>query len=141
MANVSPLSPLPLVGFTLTLPDNGTVVEADPAPFNNTKELVVLNLDGDNRVFMQIVDVGEPPALPAAVDVNLGNSTVIPAGASFSVCLGSEGSRHAISTVAGWTANGPGSQFILVFKAESGNDVNVNITYVQSIGGASGPKT
>jgi hypothetical protein len=136
----TPLTPLPFVSFTLTLPNNTVVVEADPAPFNNTKELLFLNLDTTNRVFVRIVDSGNPSALPADVDVNLGNSMVIPANGSAHLCICSEGGRVSIRTTAEWNdpAIGPGSQFILVFKAENGADVMVNVTYVQNIGGADG---
>ena len=142
MANITPLCPLPFKGFTISLPDADTVVEADPAPYNNTKEIVVLNL-GAAAILMRILDLGTPPTLPVgAVDsanaIAYANSTVIPAGASFSLCIGTEGNRNAISTAAGWAANGPGSQFVLAFRlAEAGDAVRVNITYVQAVGGFS----
>jgi hypothetical protein len=138
MAEVTALSPRPFVGFTLTLPDNLTVVEADLAPFNNTKEIIFLNRDPDNAIFVQVVSAGNPAALPAAAAVTEDNSTVIPAGGALSLCICSEGGRNAIGTTAYWNATGPGSQFILVFKAEAGLNLRLNITYVQNIGGGDG---
>lgn len=140
MADVSPLSPVPFIGFTITLPDDVTIVEPDPAPYNNTKEIVILNLSETDAAFVRILDVGEPPVIPADPTlVQASNSTQIPAGASFSLCIGTESQRHAIRSTAGWASGGPGSQFVLAFRAATGTNVDLNITYIQSIGGASGP--
>lgn len=135
---MTPASPLPFVGFTLTLPDALTVVEANPQPFNNTKEVVILNTSTTDRVFVKIVCLeGTPPVLPAAVTVDLLTSTLLPVGQSFSFCIGPEGIRNAFGTVAFWTAN-PGSRLAIVLKAESGLNIEVNITYLQTVGGVGG---
>lgn len=140
MASVSPLSPLPFEAFTITLPDDATVVQPDRGMYNNTKELLVLNLSSTDNVLMRIVDLGDPPLNPSdPALLTLATSTLIPAGASISLCLGTESKRQAVRTSTEWNVEGPGSQLALVFRAESGEDVQVNITYVQSIGGESGP--
>lgn len=133
---MTPLNPLPFVGFTLTLPDNATVVEADPAPYNNTNELILYNTDTTNRIFMQIQKVDSGP-LPAAGTIVESNSTIIPAGGSLSLCIGMEGDRVPLGTTAFWLAN-PGQGFNILFLAESGTNVELNITYVQGMGGATG---
>lgn len=145
MANISPLCPYPFVAFTLETIADDVLIEANPAPYNNTKEILVLN-QGLGTVYMKILDLGEPATLPVdpgvvqALVTGL-NSTIIPTGASVSLCLGTESQRQAIRTAADWTANGPGSQLVLVFRlADAGvGPMSVNVTYVQSIGGASGP--
>lgn len=134
------VSPYPFTGFTITLPDNLTVVEADPQPYSNTKDLIVYNTDTTNRVFMTTWPVGTAGVLPPAGSITELNSQVIPAGGSQSLCIGMEGQRVAYGTVASWAAE-PGQNYTLVFKAEAGVNVKVNITYVQGIGGSSGPRS
>ena len=134
MSDITPLGNLPFESFSLTLADATTVVEADPAPYNNTKELLVLNTSATDRVFMQIVSAGETPALPDTGDVTAANSVIIPVNGAVALCIGVEGRRQAIGTIAHWTAN-QGSNLLLVFQTESGTNVVVNVTYVQDIGG------
>lgn len=134
---MTPLSPFPFEGFTVTLPDNLTVVEAAPQPYSNTKDLIVYNTDTTNRVFMRIWNVGTAGVLPPAASITEFNSTIIPPGGSLSLCIGTEGDRVALGTVAKWAAD-PGQNYTLVFLAEAGVNLKVNVTYVQSIGGSSG---
>jgi len=133
---MTPLSPLPFVGFSLTLLDNLTVVEADPQPFSNTKEVIFLNGSPDDRIFVRVADLSA--GLPIAGDVTAANSSIIPAGGSLSLCIGPEGERNALGTVAFWAIPTPGSKLGIVFKAESGADVELNVTYVQCLGGGTG---
>lgn len=130
-------SPLPSDGFSLTLPDSSTLVEADPAPYSNTKEIVVLNTNADGRVFLKWVILDSGGALPAAGSVTATNSTIIPASGSISLCIGTEGYRNPAGTVAWWAANA-GSKLVLVFKSETETDVVINVTYVQGPGGSNG---
>lgn len=135
---MTPLSPFPFEGFTITLPDNLTVVEAAPQPYANTKDLIVYNTDTTNRIFMTIYPVGTAGVLPPAGSITEANSTIIPAGGSLSICIGMEGDRVALGTAAKWAAI-PGQNFTLLFKAEAGVNLKLNITYVQGMGGSSGP--
>lgn len=57
MAAPTPLSPLPFVGFTVSIPDGVTNVEADPSPFSNTKEIVVLNTSETETVYFRLADL------------------------------------------------------------------------------------
>lgn len=132
------LSPYPFEGFTLTLPNNLTVVEALPQPYSNTKDIILYNTDTTSRIFMTIWPVGTAGVLPPAASITEANSTIIPAGGSLALCIGMEGDRVALNTAAKWAVT-PGQNFTLVFKAEAGVDLKLNITYVQGIGGASGP--
>lgn len=140
MAVVTPLSPLPVVGFSLTLPDAVTVVEASTAPFNNTKEIIVYNPSVTDNVLIQIADLGVPPALPAAAAVTAANSIVLPTRSAVTLCIGPEGVRNPMGTVAFWTANGPGANLNVVFKLNTATvgAVSINITYVQCSGGSAG---
>lgn len=136
MANVTPLSPYPFWSFTLTLPDETTIVEPTVGPYNNTKEILVLNMDDANAAYMRILDLGSAAAIPADPTlVQQSNSLVIPAGSAVSLSLGTEGERNAVHPAAWWLANGPGTKFVLAFRAAAGTDVLVNVTYVQNTGG------
>lgn len=55
-APITPISPLPVVGFTLTLPNNTTVVELNPQPFNNTKSVMFLNRSSVDDIFIKVVN-------------------------------------------------------------------------------------
>jgi hypothetical protein len=57
LAAPTPLSPLPFVGFTVSIPDGVTNVEADPSPFSNTKEIVVLNTSETETVYFRLADL------------------------------------------------------------------------------------
>jgi hypothetical protein len=129
------MSPLPFLGFTVTLPDNVTVVELDPQPYSNTKEVLFLNTSATDRVLVKVVDLGS--GLPAAGSITSANSTVIPAGASLNLCLGMEGCRMPLGTVAFWAVT-PGSKLGIVLLAESGTDIEVNVTYTNGVGGNCG---
>jgi hypothetical protein len=61
-APITPISPLPFVAFTATLPNSATVVQLDPQPFNNTKEVILRNLDLVDQIFVKTVDLKEENA-------------------------------------------------------------------------------
>lgn len=129
-APLSPISPLPAVGQTVTLAGAGTATEVPVQPFANTKEIVILNLDttAANIVYVQFVDItgGAPAALAAA------SSIQIPASSAITLDIGPEGNRHQVNTAAFWGAN-PGSNIVLYIDAAAGTPA-VNITYVNNRG-------
>jgi len=128
----TPLSPLPFQSFTLSIPV-GTVVEASPAPFSNTKEILILNTSQNDAIQVKIDTVN--PVFPVAP---LTNATVIPAGASVTLAIGPEGYRNPMATAAFWAA-WSGSNLNLVFDAPgAAAPIDVNVTYVQSPGGGGG---
>lgn len=132
---MTPLSPLPFVGFLVALPDAATVVELDPQPYSNTKEILFLNPDTSNRVLVKVVDLsgGLPAVFTAAT------ASVIPAGGSLTLCIGPEGQRNALGTIAFWAAN-PGSRLGIVMLPETADAaIDVAVTYVQCVGGSTGP--
>jgi hypothetical protein len=132
---LTPLSPLPFLGFTVTLVGIA-VSEADPAPFSNTKEIVFLNLSPTDTVLIQIVDVSAGLPLPGSMTE--ANSVVLPPGAARTMCIGPEGERQPLATQAFWVAS-PGANLNVVFRALAGvPDVDLNITYIQSRGGGGG---
>lgn len=134
MPSVSATSPLPTRAFSITLVNNATVYELDPAPFGNTKEILILNTDTTNAVYVQCADV--TAGLPAAGAVLITNSTVIPAGMAVSFNIGPEGDRNALNTVAYWAAaTGPGSNLQYVVRSAGGANIVVNITYINCTGG------
>lgn len=131
---MTPISPLPFVGFTVTLA--GTVVsELSPAPYSNTKEVILSN-QGNERIFVQVADVGT--GLPVDGALTEANSIVIPALTSLSLCIGPEGERQPLATSAFWAVT-PGANLNIVLQAETGvPSVKVHVAYVQNRGGGGG---
>ena len=131
----TPLSPLPFQGFSITLAA-GVVAEADPAPFSNTKEVIINNLSTTDTVLVQIARVNLP-GLPAAGTITAANSTVIPSSSAIVLCIGVEGERAQLATDAFWLAIDPASTSFadlnIVFLSAGSDDIN--ITYIQSAGG------
>ena len=132
--NPTPTSPLPFVGFTITVAA-GTVAELDPAPFSNTKEVIINNLSATDTVLTQVAVVY--PAIPLIAAVTPLNSTQIPSTSALSLCIGSEGQRNPLGTLAYWSTApaGFGSLLNIVLGNASGNPIDVSITYVQNVGG------
>ena len=132
----TPLSPLPFESFTLSLAAALTPTEADPAPYSNTKEIIILNTSTADDLRVKVDTVF--PALPATP---LTNAAIIPAGSSITLAIGPEGYRNPLATAAFW-ATSAGSRLNLVFEAVSitqpAQSLDVNITYVQSPGGGGG---
>lgn len=132
----TPLSPLPFESFTLSLAAPLTVTEANPAPYSNTKEIIILNTStaDDLRVKVDVVF----PALPASP---LTNAAIIPPGSSLTLAIGPEGYRNPLATSAFWALSS-GTRLNLVFEAVTitapAVTLDVNITYVQSPGGGGG---
>jgi hypothetical protein len=132
----TPLSPLPFESFTLSLAAPLTVTEANPAPYSNTKEIILLNTStaDDVRVKVDVVF----PALPATP---LTNAAIIPPGASLTLAIGPEGYRNPLATAAFWALSS-GTRLNLVFEAVTitapAVSLDVNVTYVQSPGGGGG---
>jgi len=128
------LSPLPFEGFTITV-GAGLVSQLDPAPYSNTKEVIISNLSATDVLLVQVALVY--PAAPAPGAVTPANSTQIPANASLSLCIGSEGNRNPLGTTAYWNTvpAGMGSLLNIVCGNGSNNAIDVNVTYIQCIGG------
>lgn len=79
------LSPLPFHGFTTVLPDNATVVQAAQAPYSNTKEILLVNMDAAAGVYFRLARV---KVVQAQISLFLmsglaepGTSTITPAWA------------------------------------------------------------
>ena len=136
LAPPTPTSPLPFEGFSETLANSTTVVEASPPPYNNTKEIIVFNPSAGADVYMKIVDLTS--GLPAAGTVTAATSTLIPPGGSLTLAIGPEGDRQPLGTVAFWAA-GNGSNLGIVFKQTLNVSYAIQITYVQTVGGFTGP--
>jgi hypothetical protein len=117
-----PVSHLPSEGFTITLAA-GVPLALTPAPYSNTKEIVFLNLSTTNQVLFR---VGDPNSL---VTPTLANATVLPPGASFSLCIGVEGTRQKLSN-----DPSPSLNYILI----STGGAEVNVTYMQAQGNSVG---
>ena len=132
--NPTPTSPLPFVGFTITVAA-GTVAELDPAPFSNTKEVIINNLSATDTVLTQVAVVY--PAVPLIAAVTTANSTQIPSSSAISLCIGSEGQRNPLGTLAYWSTApaGFGSLLSIILGNPSANPIDVSITYVQNVGG------
>lgn len=133
----TPTLAVPFTGFDLSLPA-ATVVEADPQPYSNTREIMAYNADADFGVYMQCVILDAGGALPLPGAVTAANSVYIAPGVGVTLCIDTEGGRNAFGTVAFWGAYDGGSRMVLVFKAANPAGGSVSITYVQSTGGSSG---
>ena len=132
--NPTPTSPLPFVGFTITVAA-GTVAELNPAPFSNTKEVIINNLSATEVILTQVAIVY--PAPPGPLLVTPANSTQIPATSALSLCIGSEGNRNPLGTGLYWNTApaGFGSLLNIILANPSGDSIDVNVTYVQNVGG------
>jgi hypothetical protein len=130
--STSPTSALPFVAQTFSLIAD-TVTEVPIAPYSNTKEIVILNLSEADPVYVRIVALTEQPAtLPASLTAT--TSLVVPASGSVTLCVGAEGERNAIRTLANWNAQVGGSCFVLAFFSP-GDAGEVNVTYINTVGG------
>ncbi len=69
-APIIPLQPKPFLGTTVTLPNATTVVELDPQPFTNTKEIIFLNLSATDNVLVQTANLAVVPASAAITLLN-----------------------------------------------------------------------
>jgi hypothetical protein len=142
-----PWSNLPFDGYTLSFSAGSQIFEASPAPYSNTKEVIIYNGSEDDPIYVKVRSVfpNFPATLPAAT------STIIPPGSSITLAIGPEGYRSALATAAYWAANGVGpfavppnpvlaiSCLNIVFYAPTvTTDFSVNVTYVQSPGGGGG---
>ncbi len=132
--NLTPLSPLPFVGFTVAVAA-GTVAELDPAPFSNTKEVIINNLSATETILTTVAIVYPAPPVPGVVTA--ANSTQIPPSSAISLCIGSEGNRNPLGTSFYWGLGdaGMGSLLNIVLANPSGESIDVNVTYVQNVGG------
>jgi hypothetical protein len=129
---ITPTSPLPFLGFTLTLNANA-VTEFSPQPFNNTKELIVFNSSATDTVYVAVVDI--TAGFPAAGALSGANASVVLPRTALTLNIGSEGERQPLATQAFWGAD-PGANLVLVAQAAAGAPaVAVYTTYVQCRGG------
>lgn len=132
---VTPLQPKPFIGFTMTLAAPDTMYEATIAPYNNTQEVIVYNASA-SPIYIGIDNVDTPILTPASM-------TLVPSLASISLYIGSEGDRVPLATEAWWVANygagGGGTRYNLFLTFDAAVvDLDVNITYVQGVGGRAG---
>ena len=119
----------PSIGFTLTCPDNATLVPVDEpvfganavAPPANCHSIIVYNLDANNRIFVRF----GTPGLITAGNTTIANSTVIPVLGSMTFGIGHVVEREYLGETTGMN---------LYFLPESGNNVAINITYVMGKG-------
>lgn len=122
------ISSLPSIGFTLTLPDNATAISVDDITYGafaqdvpgNCESVIVYNMSGANRLFAKW---GSITSGKISSNMTISNSTVIPAGASFTFEIGLLGERQSIG-------DRPESTVNLFLKLEGGVNQTVNITYM-----------
>lgn len=114
------LSPLPSNGFTVSVAA-GAPTEANPAPFQNTKEIIILNLDDTDTLLVQFGD-------PTTAVMTTANCTQVPPSTAISLCVGAEGDRVPLFVGGGAT------DLNLLFQAAAGGPIDVNVTYVNCRG-------
>lgn len=61
MATLTPISPLPFVGFTVEIPA-ATVVVLNPQPYSNTKEVILYNTAASDDMWVQITKLQATPS-------------------------------------------------------------------------------
>lgn len=124
----------PLAGsFTLVAYEAGTggnaITYSQTSPFPPPPAVpIVPRIDVFAGTFSGGVD-----AIPSAASVTLANSLYLPASSAITLSIGSEGNRQPLATSTYWASN-PGSGIGIVMRAGSGNEVNVNVTYIQNRG-------
>lgn len=124
----------PLAGsFTLVAYQAGTggnaITYSQTSPFPPPPAVpIVPRIDVFAGTFSGGVD-----AVPSAASLTLANSLYLPASSAITLSIGSEGNRQPLGTSTYWSTN-PGSGIGIVMRAGSGNEVVVNITYVQNRG-------
>lgn len=123
-----PISPYPTVSFSVTL-GAGANTEAAPQPFDNTKEILVLNLDAANEALIRFATDGGAVALTTA------NSLRLPAGTAVTLAIGPTGERNPLRTAASPQPypTVTAEPMSLWFRAAAGAPV-INVTYVNSRG-------
>ena len=136
------LSPLPVVSFsTPAFSGVGGVIEFDPAPFSNTKEVVVYNSALVTPIMVRIAPV-YPAINPLDPDylIDPAHCTIIPAGQAFTFAIGPEGYRNPLATSTFWaTSYGTYLNFVVDVAAPvQGPAFTVNVTYIQCPGGGGG---
>jgi hypothetical protein len=136
------LSPLPVVSFsTSAFSGAGGVIEFDPAPYSNTKEVVVFNPATDASIIVRVAPV-YPAIDPVDPDypIDAAHCTIIPPGGSFTFAIGPEGYRNPLATAAFWaTSYGSYLNFVVDVAAPVTEDpFSVNVTYIQCPGGGGG---
>jgi hypothetical protein len=122
------VSSLPGIGFTLTLPNTTTVVAVDDPAFganavavpDNCRAIVVYNLSAANRILVQFQRTAEIGA-----GLSILNSIVLPSLSSITFAVGYVGDRPVLFQ------NG---ETDLYMQAETGTNVQVNISYLQGRG-------
>lgn len=124
------VSPSPAIGFTLTLPNAATVVAVDDvtygadaqAPPSNCKSINIYNMStATEKVFVRF-------CFPAASGLtSISNSTVVPPGASITFDVGVIGQREQLGST---------KILNLYLRLDSGNNINVNVTYLMGRGDA-----
>ena len=94
-------------------------------PFDNTKEIIILNTSSADTLLVQIDEAAAPASLTRA--------TMVPAGQSITLSIGPVGYRTAFGGAVF------GAQYWALYIQPSGGNVtidfDVNITYVQGQGG------
>ena len=124
-----PVSLLPAIGFTLTIPSTASFVAVDDINFganalafpDNCRTVVVYNMSSTDRILVKFMLTSQ--AISALMDVN--SSTVIPALSSMTFDVGVLMERASVSNT---------SPINLFLKTESRVNITVNVTYLMGKG-------
>ena len=124
-----PVSLLPAIGFTLTIPSTTSLVAVDDITFganafpvpDNCRTVVVYNMGSKDRILVKFMLTDR--AISALMDVN--SSTVLPELSSMTFDVGVLMERSAVSNE---------SPVNLFLKTESGVNIPVNVTYLMGKG-------
>lgn len=120
-----PVSPLPAVSYSAVL-GTGANTEPSTQPFDNTKEILVLNLDSTDTALIAF-QTGTG-ALTTA------NSLRLPPGTAVTLAIGPQGERNPLRTTASPAPYGSGANAMkFLLRAASGTP-EVCVTYVQARG-------
>ena len=121
-------SPLPFDSFTATaaVANAGVLgqLAASIAPHSNTKEIIFLNRDAANDLFVKVVDLADV----GVIALTAANSLTVPFGAAITLSVGVAGDRNNFYN--GALAN---DRLVILVQASVAN-VIFNCTYVQGSG-------
>ena len=154
------MCPLPTRGYSLSF-GAPQIQEANPAPYGNTKEILIYNGSTVDNIYVGFILVRPTFPITGGALVNFqSNSTVVPAGTAVTLAIGPEGYRTPLNTSLGWTyqeltfgtyVGTPGPTDFLLANQRVGSGYNfvvyapavtiefdVNVTYVQGPGGGGG---
>lgn len=116
------------------LTDSARITEANPAPFRNTKEIIIYNPNEDHRLLVRFADPADLTNPPAVGDLTTNNSLIVPVQSSVTYAIGPEGEREPMENTNNALYAGQISLFFTSETSAGPLDHGFQVTYVQCRG-------